>query len=100
MKNNIKQSVIAWNNRFPLDKWWRNKYNISYLSNAHRESTFFGQYYEYYEEIMFKEYYADKDKEREEAKNKIPYKPLSGNWWSGLTSSKSEVDDWFSSPIK
>ena len=28
MKNNIRQSIIAWSNRFPLDRWWRKKYNI------------------------------------------------------------------------
>lgn len=98
MKNNIRQSVIVWNNRFPLDRWWRKKYNVSYLSDKHRESSFFWQYYEYYEEVIFKEYH-DKKENEDEFFEPVKYIPLSGNWWKGKGSTKKEMDDWFNSPV-
>lgn len=94
MKNNIRQKVIAWNNRFPLDRWWRKKYSISYLSDDHRESTFYGQFFEYHEEKIFKEFF-----EKEDDKVVRDYTPLTGDWWIGKKSSKEEVNDWFNSPI-
>lgn len=97
MKNNIEQSIIVWNNRFPLDRWWRKKYNTPYLSPEHRKSTFFGQYYEYYEDRLFKDYYAEKEKEGGVVSSK--YVPISGNWWKGKVLPKKEIDDWFNTPI-
>jgi len=90
IKNNIRQSVIAWSNRFPLDRWWRDKYKVSYLSNTHRESTFFGQYYEYYEDKMFKEYYDEREKSKEI--EPVDYVPLKGNWWKGREINKLKRD--------
>ena len=97
-KNNIRQSVVAWNNRFPLDRWWRKKYDVPYLSEKHRESSFFWQYWEYYEDVVFKEHYDKKD---EDGDSQIPdkYIPLKDNWWKGKGSSKEEIDDWFNSSI-
>lgn len=97
MKNSIRQSVIVWNNRFPLDRWWRRKYNVSYLSQSHRESSFFSQYYEYHEDSFFKKYYEEKEKEKD--LEFVKYVPLSGNWWKGLRSTNKEIDDWFDIPI-
>jgi hypothetical protein len=99
MKNNIRQEVIAWNNRFPLDRWWRNKHKISFQSPAHRESTFFGQCFEYYEDLMIKEYRENAKKEAENSGEEKKYKPMSGDWWSGLVSSESEIEDWFNTLI-
>lgn len=98
MKNNIRRDVIVWNNRFPLDRWWRKKFSVPYLSKKHRESSFFCQYYEYYEEKIFEEYYK---KEGEDNGEGIPakYIPLSGNWWKGLIVTKKEIDDWFNTTI-
>ena len=99
-KNDIRQSIINWNNKFHLDRWWRKKYNISYLSLDHRESSFYQQYYEFYEELIIQEYQTEKDKQKEE-KYIVPieYKPLSGNWWKGKEVTKKEIDDWFNVPI-
>lgn len=54
-KNSIRDSVVDWNIRFPIDKWWRKKYNISFNSSAHRESNFLDQLFEYEEEKLFNE---------------------------------------------
>ncbi len=97
-KNNIRSSIIEWNNRFPLDKWWRKKYKIPYLSGEHRESTFFNQYFEYYEDQLFEEFYAEQ-KKKDKGPIESTYQPMSGNWWNNKVISKKEADDWFSTPL-
>jgi hypothetical protein len=32
----IRRFVIIWNNKYPLDLWWRKKYNIPFNSEQHR----------------------------------------------------------------
>lgn len=97
MKNNIRRQVIVWNNRFPLDRWWRKKYNIAYLSNDHRESTFFCHCFEYFEEKVFEEYFAEQDKEKTDADI---YLPMTGDWWRGKKDKLEEIDDWFDIPLE
>jgi hypothetical protein len=94
-KLRIRYDVISWNNRFPLDRWWRKKYNVSYLSTVHREFTFYGMYFEFYEEKMFEERQRELEKEDQEYK----YVPMSGNWWIGKKLSNKEIDDWFNTPL-
>lgn len=96
MKKN-KETVIDWNNRFPLDKWWRSKYNVPFLSDIHRKSTFYAQLFEWEEELAFKEYREER-KEAKENPEKV-YQPLSGNWWQGLEPSEEEIEDWFNKPL-
>lgn len=100
-KNDIRITVADWNNRFPLDRWWRKKYNVSFFSPQHRKSTFFGQYYEYHEDRMFEDIIEKNLKEEENKKLGInkEYIPLSGNWWKGKGISKKEIEDWFKIPI-
>jgi hypothetical protein len=95
----IRQSVIDWNNRFPLDRWWRRKYNVPFLSQAHRESTFYSHYFDYYEEVVYKELQEEYAKNKEQDKGKNDYTPMSNNWWKGLESTAKEIDDWFNSGI-
>lgn len=67
-KKEIRDYVISWNIRFPVDRWWRKKYNIAYNSLGHRESNFLDQLIEWEEDKLFSEF------EREE------YEPNTGNW--------------------
>ena len=60
--DSIKKKVIAWNNRFPVDYWWRKKHNITFMSSQHRESNFWDQLFEYYEDTIMQELYNPKDK--------------------------------------
>ena len=99
MKNSIRSSIIDWDNRFPLDHWWRKKYNIPYLSAEHRKSTFFGQYFEYHEDQIYEEFYKEQDKNKDKAKVEQTYVPLEGNWWAGKRISKKEKEDWFKLPL-
>lgn len=36
----IKRFMIRWNNRFPVDHWWRKKHNVPFLSALHKEQSF------------------------------------------------------------
>ena len=93
VENSIRHVIADWDNRFPLDRWWRCKYNVPYLSKEHRESTFFGQYFEYHEDRMYDEYF----RKRQEGAKK--YVPMSGNWWQMKETSNEEIDDWLNTPI-
>ncbi len=52
-RSELTQSVISWNNRFPLDRWWRIKHNVAFMSPAHRESSFLEQLFEFEEDRLF-----------------------------------------------
>lgn len=52
-RSELVQNVINWDSRFPLDRWWRMKYNIPFMSPAHRESSFLFQLFEFEEEKLF-----------------------------------------------
>lgn len=58
--------VVSWNKRFPLDRWWRIKHNVSFMSPEHRESSFIYQLIEFEEDRLFmKEFQAEQEKETE-----------------------------------
>lgn len=58
-RSELIQSVINWNRKFPLDRWWRQKHNVPFMSPAHRESSFIHQLMEYEEEKMFLETFVE-----------------------------------------
>lgn len=68
-QDDVRSYVVNWNTRFPLDRWWRKKYNITFNSPVHRESCFLDQLFEWEEEQLFEELY-----------NEDPFTPNSGNW--------------------
>ena len=53
MNQPIKEMMIKWNNRFPLDHWYRKKYNIAFNSPEHREVNQIDIYWEWLEESEF-----------------------------------------------
>jgi len=55
LSDKIKKDVLKWNRRFPIDRWWREKYKIPFLSEEHKKSSFLQQYYEYVEDSIFAE---------------------------------------------
>lgn len=52
-RSELVQNVINWNNRFPLDRWWRIKHNVAFMSPVHRESSFIHQLLEFEEDKLF-----------------------------------------------
>lgn len=59
--DDIRRFMIRWNNRFPLDSWWRRKHNVPFLSQIHKEQSFLSQLMEYEEDCLFNE--ADKQED-------------------------------------
>ncbi len=52
---NLKEEVVNWSVRFPVDKWWRERHKIPFMSKLHRECSFIDQLFEYEEERLFKD---------------------------------------------
>ena len=69
MDESIKKQILEWDNKFPVDKWWRDKHNIAFNSKAHQEISFLDQLFEYYEDKMY-----------EEHREGVKYEPNTGNW--------------------
>lgn len=49
----IEEEMVIWNAKFPVDRWYRKKYNIPFNSPKHRECSFIDQLREYTEEKLF-----------------------------------------------
>lgn len=47
--------LIKWNINYPLDYWWRKKYNIPFNSRKHREISYIDIFYEWLEEKLYEE---------------------------------------------
>ena len=61
-REELTTCVVSWNARFPMDRWWRKKYNVPFMSPTHRESSFIAQLIEFEEDKMFeKMFHTDKE---------------------------------------
>lgn len=89
----IDDFILWWNETFPIDLWWRRKYNVSFNSVAHREANFINMAIEMREEQMIQEYITQKKKKDEDYKE---YK-ATGVWLnrSEDKSTEEEVEEWF-----
>jgi hypothetical protein len=47
---------LDWNQKFPIDRWWREKYNIPFMSTEHKSSSFLDQLFEYTEAQLMEEF--------------------------------------------
>lgn len=54
-KEYVKDFVYRWNLDFPLDRWYRSKYNIAFNSPTHREISVLDIRYEWEEYKLYKE---------------------------------------------
>lgn len=75
----VKNYIISWNYRFPIDRWWRKKYNVPFNSSIHRESCFIDQLIEFEEDKLYNSF-----------SNSEEYKPGIGDWLK--TNNRSEED--------
>jgi len=65
----VKDFVVEWNLKFPIDKWWRQRHKVAFNSQNHRDVSFIDIRFEYEEEKAYNELMS-----------KGSYKPNSGNW--------------------
>jgi len=59
LKREVHNFIINWNQKWPIDFWWRKKYNVSFGSEEHRQANFIQMYYEWYEAEAMKQWYSD-----------------------------------------
>lgn len=54
LKEEIDNFILTWNNKFPIDKWWREKYKVAFGSQQHKDMNFILMFIDYEEEKVFK----------------------------------------------
>ena len=87
----VKDFITSWNNSYPIDLWWRKKYNVSFNSEQHRKLNLIDAFIEYQEEKVISEYMK---KLEEDKKNVEEYK-MTGNFLKESEMSQEEVDRVF-----
>lgn len=87
--NNLQEFVEKWNKAIPIDKWYRQKYNIPFGSATHKSISLADMFFEFYEFITIK--YKIKDKEEEQE----PYVRGDGNFMKSITYTKKDIDQLF-----
>lgn len=55
MSNEYREFMVKWNLKFPIDRWYREKHKIPFMSKQHRESSFLNMRLEWEEDRLFKE---------------------------------------------
>jgi hypothetical protein len=88
---NVKSFIYWWNSTYPIDRWWREKYKVSFNSEAHRAMNFIDMKLEFEEDLMYAEL-------RKEKREEQIYRPGHGDWLKkrkALKMSNREVDDLF-----
>jgi hypothetical protein len=94
LKNNknfkeLQDFIHFWNSKFPLDYWWRKRYNVAFNSVVHREFCFLDQLIEYQEEKMYEKFFEDNKKKKD------IYQPDRGKFLNVRKLSEKEIDDIF-----
>lgn len=55
MSNEYREFMVKWNLKFPIDRWYREKHKIPFMSKQHRESSFLNMRLEWEEDRLFNE---------------------------------------------
>ena len=54
LRDNINHFINQWNEKHPIDLWWRKKYGVSFGSEEHRKQTHIQMFIEYIEDLRLK----------------------------------------------
>jgi hypothetical protein len=66
LKEELNDFIIRWNNKFPIDRWWREKYKVPFGSEQHKSMNFIMMFIDYEENEMFHKIERDKDPDNAE----------------------------------
>lgn len=88
--DSIDNQIYAWNAKFPIDRWWRDKHNVAFGSKKHREANLIDMLFEYREDQLVRE-----SLEALNNGNKDKYIAGRNDWLKKREISKQEIDDWF-----
>jgi hypothetical protein len=89
-EKSLKQFISYWNSSFLVDFWFRQKHNIAFNSESHRQSCFIDQLFEYYEEKSLNDItlkFNEKKKEK--------YEPGKMNWLKPKVYTEKEIQTMF-----
>jgi hypothetical protein len=65
----VKNFIIDWNVKFPIDRWYRQKYGIAFNSSQHRKVSLLDILIDYEEDFLFNTMHSrisEKDKRKKE----------------------------------
>lgn len=82
----MKDFIIWWNNRYPYDKLWRDKFNVPFNSLTHRAMNPIDIAFEMKENKMFQEYINNEKAFQDQKKT---YEDT-GKWFIGGLSKNQE----------
>ncbi len=85
----FKDYVYAWNLRFPIDRWWREKHKIPFGSQAHRDVSLIDQFFELTEDRIYNEL----------RKDKVKYVAGAQDWLKERKVSQEDIDEAFDNII-
>lgn len=98
-KNELRKFISNWNIKYPYDKEWRERHNIPFLSQKHREMVLLDILLEKIENDLYEEAISNwkKKKEKEEDSSLFSirdkeYIPGYGNWLRPAEDSMTEED--------
>lgn len=96
----LQKFVKDWNVQYPIDWWWRNKFNIPFGSTQHINANMIDMRFAYEEEVMYKalhKKWSEKDSDEDKEHKSAEYKPGFGNWIDTskkfVEATRKEVDD-------
>lgn len=83
----LSKDVYWWFNRFPIDKWWREKHNIPFGSKLHKEVSYADMVFEYIEDYLYEEALNSKsenyiDPETQKAFDEIEIQDLGADFFN------------------
>lgn len=88
IEEDVKRFIYNWH-EFPIDYWWRKRYNIPFGSQQHRSMNYIDMYIEYQEDLLLKERLQSiEDKQNEEINEQLGIKDD-----DGINLSQQEIDD-------
>mgnify|MGYP000442049556 CR=1 FL=1 len=93
LKKEVKSYISNWNSLYPIDFWWRKKYDIPFGSEQHLQATFIQMFFDYEEEKLMNSILAKKSEDTdEEGFNFEKAQEKSG---VGKNMSQEQIDDDF-----
>jgi hypothetical protein len=93
-KDQFRHFIVAWNTLYPLDRWWRLKYKVSFNSPTHREVNQLDIIFEYEEDVLFHTKPKEQDDDDEQF-FKPKYIPGKGLVVNSREQEVTEIPDWF-----
>lgn len=92
-RSDLKKFIADWNNNFPMDKWWRIKYNVPFNSPMHREVSFLSQMFEYFEDRLYKQTTEAPKEDSSLFEEKFTYVPDAGDFLKPREGTEEDYDD-------